>query len=237
MAMAISPLVPAAFADAPSLQSVLFNVNGSQYIDYSVPGINTGGWDASTGLGTLTLVFDPGAPGTYFFDVFFDHGVAVPFFNEYGFVNGAPGAGQTYEIGDSFASNIYPDVQAGGDLPNTNNLPGTSSNFNLSCSDPTCNGDAALAMGFGFTLGTDEEALITLQTSLTNPGGFNLEQIHPVDDANRVESLLFLNGNVVIQPSGPPPTVPEPGSWVLLGTACAIALGTLRRRLSGNQAK
>jgi len=164
-ALALGPLVPVVFGDTTSLQSVLFNVNGTQYTSYAVPGITTAAWDQTTGIGTLTIVFDPGAPGSYFFDVFLDHELSTPFFNEYGIVNGAPAAGQSYEIGDSFASNIYSDVQTGGDLSNTNTLGGTASNFSLSCSGADCNGDAALAMGFSFVLGVDEEELITLTTS------------------------------------------------------------------------
>ena len=230
-------------ADTTSLQSILTNANGTQTTDFS--GYNTGGFNQTTGLGTLTFVFNPG-PGTYFFDVFFDHQLNLPFFNEFGTVNGAPVAGQSYEIGDSFASNIYPDVQAGGALPNTNSLAGTTDNFSNACVGAACNGDFSAAMGFSFTLAAGEEELITLNASHTNPGGFTLQDTHPVDgcDANGGNCVtpaalsLFISGSAVTQPActGPdcnqPPPVPEPMSVVLFGTAAVILLGTMRRRLA-----
>src|SRR5580700_9906553 len=54
---------PAALADTTSLQSVLFNVNGATQIDFT--GANVGGFNTTTGLGTLTYTYNPG-PGTYF---------------------------------------------------------------------------------------------------------------------------------------------------------------------------
>ena len=226
-------VVPPAFADTISLQSVLVNENGTTYTNENlVPGVNTGGWNGTTGLGTLIFTFNPG-PGVYFFDVFFDHQLNLPFFNEYGTVNGAPAAGQSYEIGDSFASNIYPDVQAGGPLPNTNTLPGTTSNFNNACVGATCNGDFAAAMGFTFVLGANQQEVITFNASHTNPGGFNLQDTHPVDAANPVALQLFIDGSAATVPVGSNPTpVPEPSSVFLLTSVGGPLLWKLRRRVS-----
>jgi hypothetical protein len=197
--------------------------------------MNVGGWDQGSGLGTLKLVFNPGAAGSYFFDVFLDHQLSIPFFNEYGVANGTPVAGQSWEIGDSFASSIYNDVLAGGTLPDTNNLPGTSSNYvqnppSAVCQGATCNGDLAMAMGFSFTLTSGQEEAITLTTSHSPLGGFSLEGIHPVDPANSSETLVFFTGTATTQPVGHP-TIPEPGSLLLLGTVSTIIIGGLRRRL------
>src|SRR5947209_2350126 len=119
----------AAKADS-SLQSVLFNVNGTVQTNYA--GFNTGAWDGTTGIGTLTYVFNPGAPGTYNFTSFFDNSVSAPFWNEFGGTSGLPVAGQSWEIGDSFASSIYADATAGA-LTNSNALPGQADNFLLTC--------------------------------------------------------------------------------------------------------
>ena len=213
---------PIALADSTSIQSVLFNVNGTPFTDYSAVGMNVGGFDQATGLGTITFTYNPG-PGTYFFDVFLDHSLSVPFFNEYGTVNGAPTAGQSYEIGDSFASNIYNDVLAGGALPNTNTLPGTLSTFDGLCGGVTCNGDLAMAMGFAFTLGANQLELITLAVSHTNPGGFTLQGTHPGDAANPTASDIFFNGSAVTQPISVTP-VPEPSSLILLLGSAPVAL-------------
>ena len=77
--------------DTTSLQSILTNVDGITQTNYT--GYNTGAFDQSTGLGTLTFTFNPGA-GSYFFDVFFDHRLNLPFFNEFGTVLGSAAAGQ-----------------------------------------------------------------------------------------------------------------------------------------------
>ena len=220
----------------PVLASILTNANGTQTTDYT--GYNTASWDQTTGLGTLTYVFN-GAPGGYFFDVFFDHNISLPFFNEYGAVLGVPAAGQTWEIGDSFNSNIYTDVQAGGALPNSNSLPGTTSNFANNCVGAACNGDFAAAMGFAFVLAAGQGELITLNVSLVDPGsGLRLRGVHPQDSANPSLQNIYISGSAVACIVGETctaaPGVPEPASVFLLGSGLAILLAVSRRRFSIN---
>jgi hypothetical protein len=207
---------PAARADS-SLASVLFNVNGATQTGYA--GFNTGSWNSTTGIGTLTYVFNPGA-GTYNFTAFFDNQVANPFFNEFGSTTGAPAAGQSWEIGDSFGSTIYGDTIAG-TLNNSNMLPGQTGNFLQDCTaGASCNGDAALAMGFHFVLGAGQEAVITLTFSTSAPpGGFFLTQTHPIDAGNNSSSSIYFSGNeaarqIVVG-------APEPGSLLLVSLALA----------------
>jgi len=222
----VSPLL----ADTTKLQSILTNVNGVQTTNFT--GYNSGGFDQTTGLGTLTFVVNGAGPS--FFDVFFDHQLSLPFYNEFGSVVGAPAAGQTYEIGDSFASNIYPDVQAGGALANTNSLAGQTSNFNNACVGAACNGDFAAALGFAFTIAAGQQELITLNVSHTDPGsGLRLEDTHPVDGANPNAQFLFISGSAVSQPIGVS-GVPEPASTAFLVVVLAILLVALRRRFSTN---
>lgn len=207
---------PAARADS-SLQSVLFNVNGTQQTGYA--GFNTVSWDGTTGIGTLTYVFNPGTAGAYNFTAFFDNGLAAPFFNEFGTVTGSPALGQSWEIGDSFASAIYSDTFAG-TLNNTNMLPGGTSNFLMDCTaGASCNGDAALAMGFHFVLGANQEALITLTFSTSAPGGFYLTQTHPIDPGNNSASSIYFSGSEKTQ--SVVVGAPEPGSLLLLSLALA----------------
>ena len=223
--------LPAARAD--SLQSVLFNFDGSQFNSaaYSTaPGVNVGGFDSTTGLGTITITVT--APGAHQYDVFFDNNLVLPLFNEFGTNVGTPASGQTWEIGDSLVSSIYGDVQAGGALSNTNMHPGQTDNFLGGCDvtvDPTCNGDASMAMGFQFTVPATEQAVITLNFSGTAPGGFYLQQTHPGDATNSAPLNLFFDGNVAIGAAGPPP-VPEPSSLLLMGTGLPLASFASKRR-------
>lgn len=239
--------LPAAFADS-SLEDFGVNINGTVY-DYqnpgqtdptTLPGMNATGFStftsgdlADTGLGTLVYTFNPGAAGSYFVNFYFDEEASAPFYNEYGVLNNGPApSGQSWEI-----AQVNPSV--GGiqfyngstqTLPNslddTNHVTGTGDNFLNNCATPPCNADVATALGFNFTLPAGDEAVITINQSTTNPGGFNLEQIHPVDLGNTSETDLFLNGSISIQPActgpscgppPPPPGMPEPSSLLLLG--------------------
>lgn len=239
---------PQAKADG-SLQDIAVNINGTIY-DYNntgqpdlttLSGMNatafstyTSGDKAGTGLGTLTFTFNPGAPGTYFVNFYIDESAGTPFFNEYGVVNGSKPAGTSWEVaqvnpsvgGIQFwngASGSFPNA-----LDNTNHAPIGNTNYLNNCTVSPCNADVATALGFNFTLTSGQEAVITIDQSTTNPGGFNLEQVHPADP-NNPTSDLFLSGSVSIKPSGPPP-VPEPGTLTLLGVGAATILGSFKRR-------
>ena len=63
------------------------------YFDYSE-------FDWSTGLGTITIDYDPG-PGDYYLIAFFDHEIDEEintYFNEFGLENGPVASGQSWEI-------------------------------------------------------------------------------------------------------------------------------------------
>jgi hypothetical protein len=252
-------LSPAARADI-ALQDFGVNINGTTY-DYNnlgqpdtttLPGMDASGFSTftsgdglDTGLGTLIYTFNPGVAGSYFVNFYFDEEAGIPFFNEYGIVNGLPlpaGGPTSYEI-----ASVNPSV--GGiqfwngttqilpnSLDDTNHVPGTSTNYLDNCTaGASCNADVATALGFNFVLPAGDEAVITINQSTTNPGGFNLQQVHPVDPNNASAVNLFLNGSIVIQPSSgppPPPAVPEPGTSVLFGTVVAILGYAMRRRFA-----
>jgi hypothetical protein len=236
-----------AFAGTVSLQDLALNDNGT-FTDLAsetaLPLSST--LDALSGLGTLTYVYNPGVAGTYFMDVFFDYQVGAPLFNEYGAFSGVPVAGQTWQIDASFLDGnfvnptLYTNVQ-NNTLDNTNHVHGPTDNFLLGCGanmvgaavDSTCNTDVAMGMGFNYTLAANEKAVITLTASPTAPTeGFYLRQIHPADQGNDGPSSVYLSGNLLIQPSTGP-GVPEPASWLLVGSAALIGLGAFRRKCTG----
>jgi PEP-CTERM motif-containing protein len=252
--------VPQARADI-ALQDFGVNINGTAY-DYNnlgqtdpttLPGMNASGFSTftsgdglGTGLGTLQYTFN-GAPGSYFVNFYFDESVSVPFYNEFGSVNGSTPAGMSYEIaqvnpsvgGIQFCSwngvSCAPNAQIlPNSLDNTNHAPGGNTNFLGNCVTAPCNADVATALGFTFTLGAGEQAVIDVTQSTSNPGGFYLEQVHPIDSNNRSATDVFLSGDITIGPAGgpPPPSVPEPGSLILLGTAFSIVAYAGRRKLA-----
>lgn len=221
----------------------LFNVNGTLTEgSFAIAGLDSSGFNTTTGEGNLTFTFNPGVAGSYYFDAWFDNDLSQPFFNEYGAVSGTPAAGQSWEIGDPtlyYNSGMPPgglgsgvdiaDDTALNTLSNTNNLPGNTDNFlgNCTSTDP-CNGDASMAMGFAFTLAANQEEIITLSLLETAPtSGFYLQQIHPVDGcddngancANPSQLNLYMQGTATTQGAGP--GVPEPGTWILVFTSIA----------------
>jgi hypothetical protein len=232
LASAVVGLLAIYFCAVPNArantQSVLFNVDGAQYNNYTAPGMNAAGYSDSTGLGTIVFADNPGTIGSHAFTAFFDQNLNLPFFNEFGTVVGVPAAGQSWQIGDSFTSSIYPNTQSGS-LSNSNDLPGQASNYSNKCMGTNCNGDAALALGFNFTLGANQLELITLTFSTTKPlSGFYLQQTHPTDPNTTVPLNVYFTGSAVTEPTGPP-TTPEPPTAVLAITAACIIALKLRR--------
>lgn len=259
LCLGVLGLAPAMFAD---VTDYLFNVNGTSYCPASsdvascsnlgglgaVSGLSNG-LDTSnggTGLGSLTLTYNPGGPGTYNVGFWLFEQLSQPGWNEYGSSGGSAAAGQTWQIDvpdydynstdpnfgflASGAGTIIGNTLAG-TLDGTNYVPGNTSEYLLGCSgDPTCNDYVSMAMGFGFTLSSGQEEVINFNVSTTRPAsGFYLEQIHPVDGANASETDYFLTGSASTQPIGT--TVPEPGSAMLVGGLLALLLTPIGRRL------
>jgi len=254
--------IPALMADT-YVYDYIVNVNGttycpsgsinscSNYGGVSAIPLAVSTVDFNTGTGSLAVTLNPGVAGTYNIDMWAAQFLSVPGFNEYATVNGSPAAGQTWQIDvpdyesdpnhtGTIISNTMADT-----LDNTNHVPGTTDNYNLDCgafgsgaADPICNDNVSLALSFKFTLASSEQAVVTFDFSKSDPGGFSLEQIHPIDGNDTSASELFFSGNAVIEPActgpncgPPPPPIPEPASWSLL----AIALGgvfMLRRRFA-----
>ncbi|MGO9340677.1 MAG: PEP-CTERM sorting domain-containing protein [Terracidiphilus sp.] len=224
--------------DTPSLQDIWFNVNGSQ-TELSAPGVNLGGYNSSTGLGTIT--FTDLNVGAGYFNTWWDEEVGVPFYNEFGSTGGVlSDPNESWEIGGNYSSSIFGDAAAGA-LLDSNLLPEGASDFGADCgtwsggvqTDSTgCNGDATTALGYSFNVSSGDEEIVTLKVSQTAPSsGFYLQQTNPNEDGNGVIGNVYFSLSATQQPTGnqPPPT-PEPSTWLLMLTGLAAGAVRLRRR-------
>jgi len=206
---------------ASALYDWAFNVDGTTsenyYNDPLPTGMNDGGFDWGTGLGTLTLTVT--GTGAHFFTSFFDHqwssdAVDDTYFNEYGWKSGSPAAGQSWEIDEPgyVFGDIYSNV-LDNTLDNTNSV------------DINFLDDVSMAMGWNFSLDAGQNALITLILSATQPtGGFYLAHTDP----GYQETIYF--SSTLIKRGGGDPTVPEPSTILLFGMGALGLAGLSRRR-------
>ncbi|MBZ5633350.1 MAG: PEP-CTERM sorting domain-containing protein [Acidobacteriia bacterium] len=253
-------LVPAMFAD---LADYSLNVNGTTYCPTTagspalcssfgglaaVPSLSSSldtTFPGGTGLGTVTLTYNPG-PGSFFTSLWlFENLFPATAQNEFGVAVGSPQAGESWqidvpdatyvgELGVAGAGTIVAN-NAANTLSNTNFVPGGTDNFDAQCgllvTDATCNDYTSMALGFNFVLGAGEKEIVTFRVSTTAPAsGFYLRQVAPVDAANDAEIDYFYSATAVtvpIETNG----VPEPSTWVLVVTMGILML-LFRRRLA-----
>ncbi len=227
-----------AVADTPSLQDfTIATDSGVNFYDPAslAPGVDLSGYNVATGLGTIT--FTDTNVGSDNFAIWWDEGIRLPYFNEYGTAVNTSSllSGESWEIGDANTSTIYGDASYDA-LLNENLLPGTTSNYLPGCLGATCNGDASTALGYDYTVSSGEQEVITLLVSQTAPdGGFYLQQTHPSDPNEDVTSNIYFSLSAEEEPagSGPPPGVtPEPSTWLLMLSGMLILAWRMRRRVA-----
>lgn len=203
-AMAMLAAALQAQAGPISLAEHAFNIDGAVTSNAAPPAANTAGFDTATGLGTISLKLS--GAGTHRVSLFVDHEIdetVNTFFNETATSHGTAGTGQTWEIdepGYTFG-NIY-----------GNFLAGTLDNSNAFQAGPP--DDVSMAMGWQFTLASNETAVISfLLSTLAPTNGFYLtQQDDDSGQALHMSSALQIRGDN---------QVPEPATLGL------VALGLL----------
>lgn len=225
--------VSGAWAVVVDLYDWGFNIDGTTYFSpdiYSPPNpgqlpgsINVSSFTFSNGIGSGggfgTITIDVAGAGTHSVIGWFDHEIGEAtntYFNEYGAVHGTPVAGQSWEIDEPgwFFGDIYDHLLAGA-LNNDNGVPST---------DPD---DVSMAMGWNFTLASDEWAVITLLLGENVPSsGFYLAQTDP---ETLPEYTLYFSSALEKQ------VIPEPGTMLLVGSGVAGLFGLGRKRFKEKQ--
>ncbi len=209
------------FASAPAgattldLYEAIFNIDGKEYVlgdSVSLTAnftMDESAFDASTGLGTLSIHFSPGTAGDYFIGGFFDHEITEEAnynaSDETGEAIGTPVAGQSWEIDEPgyFLGDIYDNLLNG-------TLDNKIFNDKTTAGGETIEDDVSMAMGWNFTLGNERDiATVDFILSDTAPtSGFYL--VHTDPDS---EYSIYLSSELTI--------VPEPGTLLLMG--CGLA--------------
>jgi hypothetical protein len=261
VSLSLLGMAPAMFAD---VVDYMLNVNGTTFCPSGTAATcsantgfagagATGSLDTSfngTGLGTVNLTFNPGAPGSYNVDLWlFEELVPASGYDEYGATGGgSPAGGVSWQI-DTPDYDYPSDPNFGGlpagagtivanaasnSLSNTNYIPGTTDNFLNNCPlGPSCNDFTSIAFGQNFTLGANQQELLSFTVSTTAPtSGFYLEQIDPGitgTSANYFYSVTASTQSVCPVTADCNP-VPEPRSIIpLLAFVGVLGLALWRR--------
>ena len=183
-----------------------------------LPGyVDTSGFNFFTGFGTIGMTIN--TLGANNIIAFFDRDIdPYLFYFDSAATNGAPVAGQSWEIDNPVSGDIYSHVVAGS-LDNTSTIAGP--------------GDVSMAMGWNFVLGAGEIASLVFSVQPQVPAGIELFNGVPAPGISLVQFLsndgveaITFSSTLDIRTAEP---IPEPATLLLLGTGLA-GVGAIRRK-------
>lgn len=219
-AAALALASQAASAAVINLFEYAFNIDGVESnITLGDPlpgGVNISAFDASTGLGTITVTLT--GAGNRYVSLFVDHDIDETintYFNERGSVTGTAPTGLSWEIDEPgyVDGDIYENFVAG----TLDNQIGSSV-----YGDTTFPDDVSMALAWGFNLGAGETGLVRfLVADMAPTSGFYLTQTDPDSQAS-----IYFSSTLNIQGGG---SIPEPATWALLA-AGLLGMGLSARR-------